>query len=926
MLRWYILGLLAIMAYPAGAAKRVTVAQLEQALSVMAGAQKADIAIAVQIGTLEPAERISKATLERLTKLYVHGPQASVALQLLADRSSFLDLPASELPPSPAPDEATQQKQLQMAREFAVETLPRLPNLLATRTTYGFNNSPRQVKKGGWPEMAGLHLVDITKSEVNVLNEQENIASGKLPGSHPPNGLMSWGEFGSALLMVLTDSAKGTTAWSHWEQFPQGVAAVFKYSVPKPASHYEIEVPAEKITYMDGSARWFGATVKTTGGHVLGDDGSSKRMIHERPAYHGSLWIDPASGTILRITLVAQIKDNVNLDRTATLVDYGPVQIEEKSLVCPIRSLALTEAPSTVSTTYNGTTTEWLNESLFTNYHLFAVTSRIVGQGAPEAGQTAAAEQANAKLGAVAGLPLETPAVSSAAPIQTSVTTSEANIPSILSAGQPEAGAAPQATPASPPEQTANAASAPQPSSVGAAIEPARQPAVGSSLVAVPPPPPVAPERPDPDTSVTLHVDVNAVLIPVVVRDEHGQSVDDLMEQNFTVLDDGKPRPLSGFVVEKRAVPLKTGQSVVTPEVAPQTMAASPTALGPHTAALPIRSTVYVFDDLHLTADQIPYAQKAAIETLNDALTGSDLAAIVSTSGKINSGVTRDRAALANAINAVRPLLFYRPDANDCPALTYYQADLIANQHDPTAITNAIQQDLVACNPALAQTSHLDLDMSGSATPSLQPMSDSNSSALGAAKLNVESVARMALQRAKQDLLATYATIGDIAKRMANLPGQHSMILVSPGFPPIQAEQREEESRLINLAAQYGVTIDALNPSGLSTTSLQASEDAKKVRNPVLDSQYREREMHGEENAIWDLADGTGGKFFHNNNDLAAGFKELMETPETVYLLEISLDGVKANGAWHRLTVKTDRAGTQIQARKGYLAPSQGRK
>ena len=156
---------------------------------------------------------------------------------------------------------------------------------------------------------------------------------------------------------------------------------------------------------------------------------------------------------------------------------------------------------------------------------------------------------------------------------------------------------------------------------------------------------------------MTLHVNVNAVLVPVVVRDEQGQSIDDLQQQDFAVFDDGKPRPLSGFLVEKHDLPRKTEQGTGTPEAAAQTV------------TLPGRITVFVFDDLHLAADQISYAQKASIETLDEALAGSDLAAIVTTSGKINSGLTRDRAILTGAIRAVRPELLFRPDAAECPKL-----------------------------------------------------------------------------------------------------------------------------------------------------------------------------------------------------------------------------------------------------------------
>jgi VWFA-related protein len=416
-----------------------------------------------------------------------------------------------------------------------------------------------------------------------------------------------------------------------------------------------------------------------------------------------------------------------------------------------------------------------------------------------------------------------------------------------------------------------------------------------------------------PDAGLTLHVNVNSVLVPVVVRDEHGQSIDDLQKQDFAVFDDGKPRPLSGFLVEKPAMPAKTEQGAATPDAAPQTRTA------PQTMVLPGRFTFFVVDDLHLTAEQISYVQKAAIGTLDEALPGSDLAAIVTTSGKVNSGLTRDRTILASAIGAVRPQLLYRPDTAECPALNYYQADLIANQHDPTATADAVQVFLTACSPA--NNSHVPLEMSGSATPTLQTSDDSDPM-IAAAKTSVQSVARLTLQRATQDLLSTYATIGEFVKKMARLPGQHTMILISPGFPPVDADEREAESRLINLAAQSGVTINTLNASGLSTTSLEAGDNTIKIRNPVLMARYREQEILGEENAIWDLADGTGGKFVHNNNDLAAGFRVLLEVPETVYLLELPLEGIASNGAWHRLSVRTDRAGAHIQSRQGYFAPS----
>jgi VWFA-related protein len=70
-----------------------------------------------------------------------------------------------------------------------------------------------------------------------------------------------------------------------------------------------------------------------------------------------------------------------------------------------------------------------------------------------------------------------------------------------------------------------------------------------------------------------------------------------------------------------------------------------------------------------------------------------------------------------------------------------------------------------------------------------------------------------------------------------------------------------------------------------------------------------------------EFADGTGGTYFHNNNDLAGGLQNLTAAPEYVYLLEFSLEHVKPDGAYHRLKVKVDRNGLQLKARRGYFAP-----
>ena len=70
-----------------------------------------------------------------------------------------------------------------------------------------------------------------------------------------------------------------------------------------------------------------------------------------------------------------------------------------------------------------------------------------------------------------------------------------------------------------------------------------------------------------------------------------------------------------------------------------------------------------------------------------------------------------------------------------------------------------------------------------------------------------------------------------------------------------------------------------------------------------------------------ELAQGTGGVFFHNDNDLRAGFNALAADPPH-YILAFSPKNVKLDGKFHALKISLaeKRKGYAIQARRGYFA------
>ena len=68
--------------------------------------------------------------------------------------------------------------------------------------------------------------------------------------------------------------------------------------------------------------------------------------------------------------------------RAAIMVEYGPIDIAGSRFICPVRSLALSETLATSQSVTGDSATAWLNETVFTDYHRFASSSRILEEAA----------------------------------------------------------------------------------------------------------------------------------------------------------------------------------------------------------------------------------------------------------------------------------------------------------------------------------------------------------------------------------------------------------------------------------------------------------------------------------------------------------------------------------------------------------------
>jgi VWFA-related protein len=385
------------------------------------------------------------------------------------------------------------------------------------------------------------------------------------------------------------------------------------------------------------------------------------------------------------------------------------------------------------------------------------------------------------------------------------------------------------------------------------------------------------------DEQATFKSRVDLVMIPVVVRDGHGKPVAGLKKEDFQLFDKGKPQNISRFTIEKAG-----GQNIKFSEDADGV--AKPGNKDAE-SVIPQRYIAYLFDDVHANFGNLAFARQAAVKHISNDLSPTDRAAVFTTSGQGDVDFTDDKAYLIAAVNRLMPRPIGRSGMQQCPDISYYMADLIVNKNDPGAIA-AAAQDTMIC-----------MQMSASMASTAAQV------AMGAAQ--------NALGVGEHETQVTYAVLKDVVRRMASMPGQRIVVLASPGFFTTDS-LRPEESDVMDRAIRNNITINGLDIRGLYTDM----PDISQQRTSRLKQQYDRESARVEGDTLGEIAYGTGGIFFQNNNSMEEGFRTTAAAPETYYLLGFSPQNLKLDGSFHSLKVNLKAPGhLDVQARKGYYAP-----
>ena len=403
--------------------------------------------------------------------------------------------------------------------------------------------------------------------------------------------------------------------------------------------------------------------------------------------------------------------------------------------------------------------------------------------------------------------------------------------------------------------------------------------------------PPRNPTQPKPGDDEVVRVTTSLVQIDAVVTDDNGKLVTDLRAEDFEILEDKHPQPITAFSY----VSTDSNANVLLSTPPPVPVKNAPPLPPPRLRPDQVRRTiVFVIDDLGLTFQSFT-AVRAGLKRFVDAqMQPGDLAAIVRTGGGAGTlqRLTADKQQLYVAIeksnwrasfNRAGIHLFRPPESLDIR--TSLKGTLLALHNIISSL-----KVLPGRKSLLLFTDNFEIfqnprDLAIGTTEAPKP--DTLSSTSGELNTN--------------DGIDYPSRIGGLAQA----------------------------------ASQASVVIYALDARGLVYTGPTASDSSPSGTDAVAGRwltgmlDQRNGKLLATQYALQDLAHQTGGLAIINNNDLGKGIGRIMNDLKGYYLIgyrpsDSTFEKRKGRTPYHAITLKLTRPGLHVRSRTGFYGLPDG--
>jgi VWFA-related protein len=395
----------------------------------------------------------------------------------------------------------------------------------------------------------------------------------------------------------------------------------------------------------------------------------------------------------------------------------------------------------------------------------------------------------------------------------------------------------------------------------------------------------------------TFRVDVDYIEVDTVVTDKQGHFIRDLKQEDFEVLEDGKPQPIRAFSLVD--IPIERAESPVSAGRPVESVAADV-----RTNERPFDGRIYVLvlDALHTNPSRTPRVKAVARQFIERNLGENDLMAVVHVGSPTNTGqaFTNSRRLLLASIDK-----FVGGKLRSATLERYDQSVATAAQRQRMQSQGARPQQL---------DDPLDADRSYNA----QVMLDSLSSI----------VDWMGGIRGRRKALLFFSEGIDydiydfFGQTVSSANSNHK------GADIVIQKMRDT----IAAATRANVSFFTVDPRGLT----QLGDEAIELNGPAAADQANlgngdalgigndslQRELARSLDSLRAMAEDTGGLALVNSNDFANGFDRIVRDNSSYYVLAYAPPSDKRDGKFHTIDVKISRPNVEVRTRRGYASPT----
>ncbi|HXH92455.1 MAG TPA: VWA domain-containing protein [Thermoanaerobaculia bacterium] len=358
---------------------------------------------------------------------------------------------------------------------------------------------------------------------------------------------------------------------------------------------------------------------------------------------------------------------------------------------------------------------------------------------------------------------------------------------------------------------------------------------------------------------VRENVTVEVVEVPVYITSGNNQPVEGLTRDAFELFVDGRPQPIEYFdAIDFAKVPTPAAQTAV------------------ERPRRERRLYLLLFDLSFATPARIKKAQTAAEQAVARSNPATDFFGVATYSSnrgvQFVSSFLSDRVAITRAIYTLRA----------------------SSAQDPLGVALS--------SPERAQWLTA-TELGGSAEGISPLLGDQVNEILTGGQANQD------MQKMQGNRLIEYQVdaLGDVAARLSALEGQKHILIFTEGFDSTRITDIKANGRPPNLDAHLLDVVKQMHETFVSAGVTLDSIDIQGLRHTLSDL---------DNDALYMLSRGTGGRVIVNRNDLGDAVDTIMRAERTVYVLGFSSAGRKHG----KITVRVNGLphGSEVSYREGF--------